>query len=90
MLCSRELSRQHTPSQSRELSVQCSRRYLCWGCTCQGMELNFTLGCCMLATTQVDMRIAETKKDTYEFKRDIIIGAENVRTGKIVAEKMIK
>ncbi|GFH31578.1 DUF4201 domain-containing protein [Haematococcus lacustris] len=39
---------------------------------------------------EVDMRIAETKKDTYEFKRDIIIGAENVRTGKIVAEKMIK
>ncbi len=39
---------------------------------------------------QVDMRIAETKKDTYEFKRDIIIGAENVRTGKIVAEKMIR
>jgi len=39
---------------------------------------------------EVDMRIAETKKDTYEFKRDIIIGAENPRTGKIVAEKMIK
>ncbi|GFR48486.1 hypothetical protein Agub_g10382, partial [Astrephomene gubernaculifera] len=39
---------------------------------------------------EVDMRIAETKKDTYEFKRDIIIGAENPRTGKIVAEKMIR
>ena len=39
---------------------------------------------------EVDMRIAETKKDTYEFKRDIIIGAENPRSGKIVAEKMIK
>jgi hypothetical protein len=36
------------------------------------------------------MRIAETKKDTYEFKRDIIIGAENPRTGKIVGEKMIR
>lgn len=39
---------------------------------------------------EVDMRIAETKKDTYEFKRDIIIAAENPRTGKIVAEKMIR
>lgn len=39
---------------------------------------------------EVDMRIAECKKDTYEFKRDIIIGAENPRTGKIVAEKMIR
>lgn len=39
---------------------------------------------------EVDMRIAETKKDTYEFKRDIIIGAENVRTGKIMGEKMIR
>lgn len=39
---------------------------------------------------EVDMRIAETKKDTYEFKRDIIIGAENSRTGKTIAEKMIR
>ena len=39
---------------------------------------------------EVDMRITETKKDTYEFKRDIIIGAENGRTGKIAAEKMIR
>ena len=39
---------------------------------------------------EVDMRIAETKKDTYEFKRDIIIGAENARTGKIVAERMVR
>jgi hypothetical protein len=30
---------------------------------------------------EVDMRITETRKDTYEFKRDIIIGAENARTG---------
>ncbi|MEW5300060.1 MAG: hypothetical protein WDW36_003019 [Sanguina aurantia] len=39
---------------------------------------------------EVDMRIAETKKDTYEFKRDIIISAENPRTGKIMGEKMIR
>lgn len=29
-------------------------------------------------------------QDTYEFKRDIIIGAENPRSGKIMAEKMIR
>uniref|UniRef100_A0A7S0UUC6 Cilia- and flagella-associated protein 263 n=1 Tax=Polytomella parva TaxID=51329 RepID=A0A7S0UUC6_9CHLO len=39
---------------------------------------------------EVDMRIAETKKDTYEFKRDIIIASENPRSGKVVAEKMIR
>ena len=45
------------------------------------------LTCAMEA---VDIRIAETKKDTYEFKRDIIVGAENPRTGKTVAEKMLR
>eukprot|EP00878_Enallax_costatus_P047184 GHUV01057614.1.p1 GENE.GHUV01057614.1~~GHUV01057614.1.p1 ORF type:complete len:345 (+),score=115.87 GHUV01057614.1:287-1321(+) len=39
---------------------------------------------------EVDMRIAETKKDTYEFKRDIIIGGEDPRTGKTNAEKVIR
>jgi hypothetical protein len=39
---------------------------------------------------EVDLRIAETKKDTYEFKRDIIIGAENPRTGKTCAERMLR
>jgi hypothetical protein len=39
---------------------------------------------------EVDMRINETRRDTYEFKRDIIIGAENPRTGKILAEKMVR
>lgn len=39
---------------------------------------------------ETDLRIAETKKDTYEFKRDIVVGAENFRTGKTVAEKMLR
>lgn len=39
---------------------------------------------------EVDLRIAETKKDTYEFKRDIIIGGEDPRTGKTNAEKVIR
>mmetsp|Transcript_32019 Transcript_32019/g.80168 ORF Transcript_32019/g.80168 Transcript_32019/m.80168 type:complete len:376 (+) Transcript_32019:159-1286(+) len=38
----------------------------------------------------VDTNISETKKDTYEFKRDIIVGAENPRTGKTMAEKMLR
>ena len=36
------------------------------------------------------MRIAEIKKDAYEFKRDIVTGAENFRTGKIIAEKAVR
>lgn len=39
---------------------------------------------------EVDMRITESKKDTYEFKRDIILGGEDARTGKTCAEKMIR
>eukprot|EP00882_Tetradesmus_deserticola_P033401 GHRQ01038158.1.p3 GENE.GHRQ01038158.1~~GHRQ01038158.1.p3 ORF type:complete len:119 (+),score=34.91 GHRQ01038158.1:965-1321(+) len=39
---------------------------------------------------EVDLRIAETKKDTYEFKRDIIIGGEDPRTGKTNAEKVTR
>lgn len=30
---------------------------------------------------ETDIRIAELKKEAYEFKRDIVVGAENVRTG---------
>ena len=39
---------------------------------------------------ETDLRIQEVKRDTYEFKRDIVIGAENFRTGKTVAEKMLR
>jgi hypothetical protein len=39
---------------------------------------------------EVDMRIAETKKATYEFKRDVIIGGEDIRTGRTCAEKVVK
>uniref|UniRef100_A0A7S1TXK9 Cilia- and flagella-associated protein 263 n=1 Tax=Phaeomonas parva TaxID=124430 RepID=A0A7S1TXK9_9STRA len=37
-----------------------------------------------------DLRIAELKKDAYEFKRDIVVGAENARTGKTMAEKVVR
>ena len=36
------------------------------------------------------MRIAQVKKDVYEFRREIVIGGENPRTGKIIAEKVIR
>ena len=39
---------------------------------------------------ECDVRIAEIKKDAYEFKRDIVVGAENFRTGKTMAEKVIR
>jgi len=39
---------------------------------------------------ETDIRIAELKKDAYEFKRDIVVGAENMRTGKTIAEKMVR
>jgi hypothetical protein len=30
------------------------------------------------------------RKETYEFQRDIVIGGENTRTGKIMAERVIR
>jgi|EP01047_Picozoa_sp_COSAG01_P011671 hypothetical protein len=36
------------------------------------------------------MRTAQVKKDVYEFRREVVIGGENPRTGKIVAEKVIR
>merc|ERR1712196_67748 len=39
---------------------------------------------------ETDVRISEIKKDAYEFKRDIVTGAENFRTGKTIAEKAVR
>lgn len=39
---------------------------------------------------EVDMRIGETKKATYEFKRDIIMGGEDAHTGMISADKVVR
>jgi hypothetical protein len=39
---------------------------------------------------EADLRLAETKKESYEFERDIVKGAMNPRTGKVIAEKVIR
>ena len=39
---------------------------------------------------ETDIRVLELKKDAYEFKRDIVVGAENVRTGRTMAEKVVR
>ena len=39
---------------------------------------------------ETDMAIAEIKREAYEFKRDIVIGSENTKTGKVIAERLIK
>lgn len=39
---------------------------------------------------ETDIRTAEVKRDAYEFRRDIVVGAENPRTGKTMAEKVLK
>ena len=39
---------------------------------------------------ETDVHIAEIKKETFEFKRDIVTGAENARTGKTMAEKVVR
>lgn len=39
---------------------------------------------------ETEIRIGELKRDAYEFKRDVVVGAENPRTGKIMAEKVVR
>lgn len=39
---------------------------------------------------ETEIRIGELKRDAYEFKRDVVVGAENVRTGRVVAERITK
>eukprot|EP00927_Polykrikos_kofoidii_P051183 TRINITY_DN44988_c0_g1_i1.p1 TRINITY_DN44988_c0_g1~~TRINITY_DN44988_c0_g1_i1.p1 ORF type:complete len:361 (+),score=103.59 TRINITY_DN44988_c0_g1_i1:110-1192(+) len=39
---------------------------------------------------ETEIRTAEVKRDAYEFRRDIVVGAENPRTGKTMAEKVLK
>jgi hypothetical protein len=36
------------------------------------------------------MRLAETKKESYEFDRDIVKGSVNQRTSKVIAEKVLR
>ncbi|PVD21431.1 hypothetical protein C0Q70_19604 [Pomacea canaliculata] len=39
---------------------------------------------------EADMRLAETKKESYEFERDILKGSVNSRTSKVIAEKVLR
>jgi hypothetical protein len=39
---------------------------------------------------ETEIRIGELKRDAYEFKRDVVVGAENSRTGKIMAERVVR
>ncbi|KAL3860691.1 hypothetical protein ACJMK2_010782 [Sinanodonta woodiana] len=39
---------------------------------------------------EAELRFAETKKESYEFERDIVKGAVNLRTNKVVAEKVVR
>ncbi|XP_041375443.1 coiled-coil domain-containing protein 113-like [Gigantopelta aegis] len=39
---------------------------------------------------EADLRLAEIKKESYEFDRDIVKGAVNQRTAKVIAEKVIR
>lgn len=39
---------------------------------------------------ETDMAITEIRKDAFDFQREILIGGENSRTGKIEAERIIK
>jgi hypothetical protein len=39
---------------------------------------------------EVNLRIGETKKATYDFKRDVILSGEDLRDGTISADKLVK
>lgn len=39
---------------------------------------------------EYDIRLSELKKTMYEFKRDVVQGAVNSRTGKVIAERVVR
>ena len=39
---------------------------------------------------ETEIRIGELKRDAYEFKRDVVVGAENLRTGTVMAERVTR
>lgn len=39
---------------------------------------------------ETEIRIGELKRDAYEFKRDVVVGAENSRTGNVMAERVTR
>jgi chromosome segregation ATPase len=39
---------------------------------------------------ETEIRIGELRRDAYEFKRDVVVGAENARTGKIMSERVTR
>ena len=39
---------------------------------------------------ETDMAITEIRKDAFDFQREILVGGENSRTGKIEAERIMK
>lgn len=39
---------------------------------------------------EAELRLAEIKKESYEFDRDILKGAVNPRTNKVISEKVIR
>jgi len=41
-------------------------------------------------TSGIHIRMAEMRKETYEFQRDIVVGGENARTGHVLAERVLR
>lgn len=39
---------------------------------------------------EVDIRMSESKRDTRDFKKDVVVGGENPRTGRTSTEKFVK
>lgn len=69
--------------------IQCEEHYSC-DLGKHLLDGNAYAASVMVKSGCIVVANAETKKDTYEFKRDIIIGGEDPRTGKTNAEKVIR
>lgn len=48
----------------------------------------FSLSIIKAIMEECELTLSETKKESYEFERDILKGAINQRTGKVIAEKV--
>lgn len=56
----------------------------------KGEELNEAIDIQRAVLESLTLRIQDLEKEAYEFKRDVVIGAENPRTGKTMSEKLAR
>ncbi|CAG9465652.1 unnamed protein product [Pedinophyceae sp. YPF-701] len=83
---------EYEPLKDEELAEIASQQIESLGKDIEGVKENFAevREDVQAQLDEVDMRMEELRRETYEFKRDVIVGGEDPRTGRTAAEKVVK